>query len=329
MSQESLASPQIASKFREERFIESDPDRISLLKIGEYVRTPLYEPSIRGMWLSLSDARKRLNADKETNKKLKEAWKAATKIFETRAEFFKAKYHGPAEYCIALICFTLDEPFKIYQDFNKLCQDLMTNTFCYFPYQGLFYLLIQAEMRLRFNYDHEGDMIKRIKGTPGTDLDYNIQEVPEEDEGETLSTPRYDNPIIRKFHSTSPVKVRNIHRVYLGFAFRVSETTFQPRTLVAFSHIMPTTLDGMRLIKLLGEKKKPATLIEIDHVSWSSRYIGPLSVFPVEKEVVIWPWIKFYVDERKMISENVEKIILKPTSRSFVRTAAEVEKELF
>lgn len=325
MAQEIKESlPQLMAKFREERFIESDPRHLSLIKIGEYVRTPLYEPSIGSMCLSLTDVRKQLAMDKATNKQLAKAWNFATKMYNLRSAYLKSKFQGPEEYCIAIICFTLDEPYKVYHEFNRVCQELMTNTWCYFPYKSLFYLLIQSEMRLMNIDDNSTETLKRIKAlrnpiTITTDLDYSIEEEEEntsiEENGSSLSlTP---SPTARKIHTSSPIKRGNIHRAYRGLGFPVGEKDFKPRDLVSFSHIMSTTLDSIKLTKLLEDMGKPVTLLEIDQISWSSRYVASLSLFPVEKEVIIWPWVKFYVYERKMIRKNVEKIVLRPTSRSF------------
>ncbi|CAL8113940.1 unnamed protein product [Orchesella dallaii] len=300
-------------KFRLDRFTDKDKCDLSLIKIGEYRRTPLYEPSIRAMRLSLSDVSKQLEMDRTSNEQFNRAWEMAQKTYKTKSSYISTKFKGPEEYCIALICFTLDDPYKIYDDFNQQCQQLgITIPWADFPYKSLLYLLIQAEMRLR-NVDEIEASGTHIISSPisssiTSDLDHIIEE-----NGDVSS----EENSLTSSKRVEPRLKRATHRVYRGLDFAIDEE-FQARNLVAFSQLIPATLNGHLLTRLLSEKRKRVTLLEIDQISWSSRYIAPLSVFPIEKEVIIWPWIKFYVEERKMIGNNVEKIVLKPTSQSFL-----------
>lgn len=324
------------AKFREDRFIDKHLDGLSLIKIGEYVRTPLFEPSIRAMQLSLAQVRDQLDEDKNSSKRFNQAWIAAKKLHSMRAKFLRENFKGPEEYCIAIICHTLDEPFGICGEFNQLCQQLGTDAWTNFPYKSLLYLLIQAEMRMIISDDivnfklegHQNTTLLKHPITITTDLDFSIEEEDEEEGIGTTVSERdssfSDSDSVRSpriLHTSFSKMKRPLHRVYRGLDFALSQSDFQPRTLVAFSHLVSTTLDGTRILQTLKERSQngaKTTLLEIDQVSWASRNITSLSVFPVEKEVLIWPWIKFYVEERKMIGENLEKVLLKPTSCSYL-----------
>ncbi|ODM97781.1 hypothetical protein Ocin01_08898 [Orchesella cincta] len=266
----------------------------------KYFRTPIYEPSLRAMCLPLSEIRKQLEMDRKSNEEFNCAWNMAQKLYKTKSSIISATFTGPEEYCIALICFTLDDPFN--EDFKNQCQQLGICSF---------YLLIGAEMRLRSVNEIDESGTQLLRNPITNDLDHIIEENGDVSSSDEIPQKRVD-----------PRLKRPTHRVYRGLEFGVDETEFKPRSLVAFSQLIPATLDGQRLTRMLSEKRKRVTLIEIDQISWSSRYIGPLSVFPIEKEVIIWPWIKFYVEERKMIGNNIEKIVLKPTSQSFLGNSA-------
>lgn len=322
-----------AATFRSERFIDKDRSSMSLTKIGEHVKTPLYNPSMRAMLLPLSEVRKQLELDRKADEALDRAWKAAAKMYQMRATYFKERFLGPEEYCIALICFTLDQPYKIYDNFNRLCHQLMTNTWVDFPYKGLLYLIIQAELRMKsVKEDKLPPKTVRYPITITTDLDYKLEEAEEsnvmymsQEISPTESDPMTSkslpamllSPTTSTVHGLTPLPT---YRVYRAFDFAVDDLEFLPRNLVTFTSLLSTTLHGPRLAQILEEKSREGrrvTLLEIDQLSWSARNISPISVFPMEKEVLIWPWIKFYVEDRKMISRNVEKIVLIPTSHSF------------
>jgi len=136
--------------YRPNRFYELGPQDFNFRKIGWYQRTAFYEHHLRSLQITLAQIRQILQNEISKSALFRSSWERSEILYLGKRAAYPQKIFSacPKEYYISIICFSLP---KMYEDFTRQCTLLWSKDIDWneFNYQALFYLLFQAELRMK------------------------------------------------------------------------------------------------------------------------------------------------------------------------------------